>query len=373
MKIKIILGIIIVILIILVAAFYKPVPKETIKIGAILPLTGSNSIYGDLSKKGVDIAVEEINKKGINGKKLEIVYQDSESKAETAVQVFNSLRNIQNINIFLTEVSSVALAISPLANENKVIQMDVGATTPKYTSKDDYTFRTAINSQYFAEAMSRKLLEIGIDNIGVLYINNDWGVGYKEKFEKNFNKENIVIEQSFEPNATDFRTQLTKIKAKNPEAILLISQLKETPRLLKQTTELNIKIPIYSDVYSIESKDVIDSAGSAAEGIIYIAPKFDTERTDSVFVNYKDKYFEKFKEIPESLSAQAYDAVKVLAQALKKCGNDVDTDCIKNELYKIQDFDGVSGKITFDEYGEVEDKPVQLKQIKNGQFVPYEE
>jgi len=372
---QIIIGIIIIIVIIvLVIIFYKPTSKETIKIGAILPLSGSNSVYGELSRRGIDIAVEEINANGeVDSDVLKVIYEDSQSKSEPAIAAFNKLVSIDNVKIVLTEVSSVALAISPLANENKVIQMDIGSTTPKYASKDDYTFRTSINAYFFAEAMSRKLLDKDIKKLAILYINNDWGIGYKDKFKESFIKEGeILIEENFLPDSLDFRTQITKIKEKNFPAMLLISHIKETSRLLNQIKELGLNVSIYSDVYSVENQEIIDIAKEAAEGIIYIAPKFDTERKDRTFQDYKEAYQKKFNEIPESLSAQAYDAIKILVKAIKQCNYSDNTTCLKDELYKVKNFSGVSGNITFNKYGEIEDKPVMFKIIKNGEFVPYE-
>ncbi len=367
--------IVIIIIIILVIVFYKPASKETIKIGAILPLSGSNSVYGELSKKGIDIAIEEINaNEGANSEVLKVIYEDSQSKSESAIAAFNKLTSIDNVKIVLTEVSSVALVISPLANENKIIQMDVGSTTPKYVSKGDYTFRTSINAYFFAEAMSRKLLDKDIKKLAILYINNDWGIGYKDKFKESFTKEGeILIEESFLPDSLDFRTQITKIKDKNSPVILLISHTKETSRLLNQIKELGLNVSIYSDVYSVENQEIIDIAGEAAEGIIYIAPEFNTERKDNIFQDYKKTYQEKFNEIPESLSAQAYDAIKILAKAIKQCNYSDNTTCLRDELYKIKNFNGVSGNITFSEYGEIKDKPIMFKMIRNGEFIPHEE
>jgi branched-chain amino acid transport system substrate-binding protein len=212
---------------------------------------------------------------------------------------------------------------------------------------------------------------LGYKEIAVLYINNEWGVGLKDVFEKEFENlgGKILISEGFEQDAKDFRTQLIKIKAKNPRVIFIPVYYIEAGLILKQAEELGIKAQFLSGD-SIEKPEFIEIAGELAKGIIFGAPTYDPESRESLIKNFVDKYQSKFGREPAVVAAHAYDATNIIALTLEKC--EENATCIKDELYKIKDFPGVSGKTSFDKNGDAI-KEILLKTVKNGQFVPYEE
>jgi branched-chain amino acid transport system substrate-binding protein len=212
---------------------------------------------------------------------------------------------------------------------------------------------------------------LGYKEIAVLYINNEWGVGLKDVFEKEFENlgGKILISEGFEQDAKDFRTQLIKIKAKNPKVIFIPVYYIEAGLILKQAKELGIKAQFLSGD-SIEKPEFIEIAGELAEGIIFGAPTYDPESKESLIKNFVDKYQSKFGKKPTVVAAHAYDATNIIALTLEKC--EENATCIKDELYKIKDFPGVSGKTSFDKNGDAI-KEILLKTVKNGQFVLYEE
>jgi len=99
---------------------------------------------------------------------------------------------------------------------------------------------------------------------------------------------------------------------------------------------------------------------------------YNTNRTDSTFEEFNDRFLEKYGEISDPLSAQAYDGLLVLVYAMSQCENSLNTDYIKNKLYELENFQGVIGSISFDQNGEVQERPIIVKTVKNGQFMPYE-
>ena len=117
-----------------------PQEIKPIKIGAIMPLSGAAALYGELSRKGLDLAETEINTQGgINGRPIKLIYEDDKGLPADAVTAFNKLKDIDGIKFVVSEMSSIALAIAPLANENQILQMDASATTPDYTSVGDFS------------------------------------------------------------------------------------------------------------------------------------------------------------------------------------------------------------------------------------------
>lgn len=374
---KIVISIIIAIAVIAVGYLvYKkstePVLKEVIKIGAIYQLTGGGADWGDRAIKGLYIAADEINKNGgIYGKPVEIILEDSRSNAKDAVTAMNKLVTIENVKIVLSQQSPVVVALSPIANKNKIILIDTGSVTTAYITPDDYTFRTSYGAPYFAKSIISILNKESINSIGVLYVNNDYGLGMLNTYKELFKGK--IVAESFSPEDTDFRTQILKIKIADPEVIIYSSNPKQAGVLLKQIKELGLKKPIYTDVYAIEYPLVLDIAGDAAEDVIYISQYYNTNRTDKVFQEFNNEFVNKYNEISNALSAQTYDGLMVLAYVMKQCKNPLNTDCIKDKLYKLENFQGAIGSISFDRNGEVKERPVTVKTVKNGEFVPYEE
>ncbi len=350
----------------------KSQKEGVIKIGAIYQLTGGGADWGDRAIKGLNIAADEINKTGgIKGKFVEVILEDSQSNAKDAVTAMNKLIAIENIKVVLSQQSPVVVSLSPIANNNKIVLVDTGSVTPVYITPGDYTFRTSYGAPYFAKSITSVLNKKGVRSMGILYVNNDYGVGmlntYKEMFKGR------IVAESFGQDDTDFRTQIQKVKTANPEIIIYSADPKQAGVLLKQLKEFGLEKPIYTDVYAIEYSSILEVAGEAAEGVIYVSQYYDTDRTDKVFQKFNNEFVDRYNKNSNALSAQTYDALMILAYVMKQCKDPLDTDCIKDKLYKLEDFPGVIGSISFDKNGEIKERPIIVKTIKNGQFVPYEE
>ncbi len=339
----------------------------TIKVGAILQLSGGDAQYGEWSRKGIDIAVDEINMQGgIDGRKLEVDYEDSMSQATAAVSAFRKLRDLENVSAILTQASVVTLALAPLSNKEKVVQMDVGSVTPKYRTENDFTFRTAVTALQLAESQARIIAGRNITEIGYLYVNDDYGIGMHDVFKKTYESlgGKIAAEEAFSSADTDFRTQLAKIKEKNLSAVVFVNRLDKSGTLLRQARESGIEAQIFTDVYGVESQQTLTIAGEAAEGVLYVAPAFDVNASKAS-MEFVSLFRERYKTTPVQLSAQAYDGTKAVAYAMRGC---IDTECMMKNLDKT-DFDGASGRIRFDSAGELIGGRTELKTIRNGAFV----
>jgi branched-chain amino acid transport system substrate-binding protein len=365
--------IVVIIIIVAVVVFYKPTPKEPIKIGAILQLSGAGALYGEYAKRGIDLAVEEINSgNGVNGRKIKIIYEDSQNEPTLAISAFRKLKDVDKVKFIISEGSRVALALISLSNQEKIIQMEIGSITQKYRVENDFTFRTAITALQLATHEAGTVISRNIKKVALLYVGDDYGYGMMDVFKKAYNDlgGEIIAEETFLQTDKDFRTQLFKIKTANPSALIICTRLEQTGLILKQIKEIGLISQIFTDVNTIESQQVINTARGTAEGVIYVASKFDPNEND-VSKKYFQKFQEEYKISPEEIGAQSYDGLFAIVLAIKECP-DLDTSCVKNNLNKIE-FDGVFGKIKFDSAGDVVDRSVILKTIKNGEFVPYEE
>lgn len=376
--IKLVIGIIVVVTIVTVSYFVskgpgQPALTEPIKIGAIYQLTGSGAQWGEQAIQGINIAVEEVNSRGgVNGRLIEVIYEDSESIAKGGVNAMHKLINTGDVKIVLAQQSPVVVALSPLANDNKVVLMDTGSTTPAYISPNDFTFRVSYSASHFAKRISDFLNKKDIKKLGLLYTQDDYGIGMLDSYKKFFSGE-IVVAESFLPEDTDFRTQIQKVKNATPQAVVLVASPQQSGILLKQAMELSLNVSIYSDTYTIAYPNVLENAGGTAEGVIFAEQEYDINRTDSVFANFNKRFRDKYGTDSNPLSAQAYDGFNIVMRAVEICKSSDNTECIKSELFKLEEFPGVVGLITFDQNGEVLSRPTVLKVVKNGQFVRYEE
>ena len=345
--------------------------EKVIKIGVITPLTGGAAKYGEDLKRGYDLAVEEINGKGgVNGSKIKLIYEDSEAQPPKAVSAARKLIDRDKVVTILGCFgSSATLAVAPIAENKKVVLLSSASSSPKVTDAGDYIFRNEISDRYGAKETARLFFDLGFRKIGVLFINNDFGIDFCDVVQKTYNELDgtVTAAETFEQDAKDFRTQLVKIKESNPEAILIVSY-KEAILILKQMRELGIKKQILSTAL-FEDPEILEKVGDIAEGTIYTYyGTFDPQSQDVRIREFIKNFRERYGVDPEYYAPIGYDAVKILALAIEKGG--FKSEQIKNALYQIKDFPGLSGTTSFDENGDVI-KPVVLKTVRKGTFTYY--
>lgn len=343
--------------------------ENVIRIGAILPLTGSAARYGTWIQEALEIGKEEINSTGgINGKKLDIIYEDDQADPKIAANAMQKLASIDKVPIvFGSWASSCVLSQAPIGERTHTVIIGE-AISPKIRDAGDYVFRIQPDARYYI----RKLVpfvynELEMKKVCIFYVNNDFGLDQAKVFEAEFSKldGNILSSEAFEQGATDFKTELIKIRARKPEAIFCPAYT-EIAIILKQARELGMKQQFFGSV-PFENIDIVEAAGEAAEGVIY-PHHFDSEAENELTRRYQQAYMKKYGRRSEGFAALAYDAVRIIANVLEKCAND--TECIKTELYDINDFPGVTGMTTFDDRGDVV-KPIVIKTVRNAKFEKY--
>lgn len=338
-------------------------------IGTDFALSGNMARYGTWAANGAALAADELNEQGgVQGHQLRLSYEDNKGETALAVAAYQKLRSLTKTKYVLTFLSSVALAVSPLANKDRVIQMDVSATTPRYSTPDDYTFRTAVSASglaaYAAEAI---FTQLQITRLGVLYIEAEFGQGMADAFCAHYRGE-IALRDSFPREGTDFRVQLLKVKKAGVDNVWFVGHLYESGILLRQAKELGLKVQFFTDMYSVEGPEFLETAKDAANGVIYFSVSFDAANRDPAVAAFVRHYRERFGETPTYFAAQAYDGVYALARGLNSCPLQ-DTNCVRQSLNTVS-FAGASGQITFDRFGDVK-KEFSIKMVKNKQFVPY--
>lgn len=347
--------------------------KASVKIGAILPLTGDIAEYGRRCRDGIDLAVEHVNGSGgIAGGPIEVIYEDSRGLPRDGVSAIQKLINVDRVAVIVGAVSSsVTLAVEPIATRNKVILFSPASSSPKLTGISQYFFRNWPSDVYEATVLAEFVRStLDLESVAVLYVNNDYGIGLKDEFARRFAELGgaINVSETYAQSATDFRTQLAKIKATTPEGIYLAGYHREMALATKQIRELGIPAQILGDAdYGVE--ELLDIAGSAAEGAIYSMPEYDSEAGSDAVLAFSAAFKKRYGRSPSIFEANAYDAIRILCEAIEAC--DVNTDCIAEHIASLSSYQGASGDISFGESREVI-KPVTIKTVRNGQFVSYE-
>lgn len=351
----------------------QPRPEKIVKIGAVLPLTGDAAKYGQAAKKGIDLALEEINAKGgIRGTKLRIIYEDSQGLPKEAVSALQKLISINKVLAVIGDLlSSNTLAMAPLANREKVVLLSPTSSAPEITLAGDYIFRNCASDTFEGTIMAEYAYDqLGLHRVAIIYINNAYGVGILEVFKKTFLAKGgkVVLEEAFQQSATDFRTQLAKIKAAKPQAVYIVGY-RELGLLLKQAFELGIKTQFLSTVM-FEDPEILKIAGNAAEGVIYSARSYDPKLRTKPIERFVSAFRQKYHETPDIFAGLSYDAMRILGLAMERGG--FSSNQIKDALYQIKDYPGVAGKTTFDQNGDVI-QPATVKTVKRGNFVYLQE
>ena len=344
-------------------------PKGDIKIGAVLPMTGTAAGYGKWMQRGIDLAVEDINKAGgINGRKLRAITEDSKSDNTAGVNAATKLIDVDKVLAIVTGLTGVTQAIIPVTEKSKVL-LFTAATAPGLTEQGKYVFRNATNMQNEVDRMIKACTgELNLKKVAIIYVNNPVGVWFNGYFKKAFEAAGgqVCAAESFQPDAADFRTQIQKIKATNPEA-LYIQGYKQNGLVMKQAWQLGLRCR-FLGATDMELPDVLKTAGAAAEGTIYTKAAFDPNAGTGDVAAFTAKYKELYGEEPESFGATTYDAVRIIAGALSKAGTDPDK--VKAYILAIKDYPGVSGQTSFMPNGDVQ-KPVDLRQIKDGKYIEF--
>ncbi|MBM4305213.1 MAG: hypothetical protein FJ115_00165 [Deltaproteobacteria bacterium] len=342
---------------------------EVVKIGFIGPLTGPAASYGIAQRNGIMLAAEEINGgDGVSGKKIDVVFEDSQMDPNKAISAIKKLIDIDKVTAVIGETTTAGtLAIAETANRTKTVLLSPSASGAKITEAGDFVFRISPSDSFQAIMASKFVYEMGLKKGAVVFTNDDWGGGLQKEFQSNFNKlgGTILAAEGCTPGTKDFRTQLVKIKSLRPDFIYIPLHPDESAIFLRQIKELKVPGQIVgADNFS--EKAILKAAGAAAEGVIFTMP---TEPSGEVYKNFSNKYKAKFNEEPSYNSAAGYDSLNILVDAIKRSG--FSGEKIKNALYEKKDYKGASGIIGFDQNGDVITKTFEIIQIKNGHYIPY--
>jgi branched-chain amino acid transport system substrate-binding protein len=349
--------------------------SKTVQIGAVISETGAAASYGGRVKKGMDLAVEEINAAGgLNGKSLELVYRDDATNPEVGRQVTQELIDEVGVGAIIGAVSSaVTVAIAPICESERVILLSPTASTPDITQAGYYIFRIYPSDILEGTAMANFARDLGIERMAIFAVDNEFGNGLKDvfagEFESRFRK--IVKSVSFkEGEAADLTAEFEELKKEKPDGIYIVAYVEDVAAIVQQVRDAGLNAIILT-TSSVSDADLVDLVGAAADNIVFPrASTFEFDSKEPDVQQFVQAYRKKYGENPDDFAAHGYDAVKVLLEGMQK-GKSTHPDNVKVGLLAVSDYDGPSGRVAFDEHGDIIQYP-RLFVIRQGRAIPYD-
>lgn len=350
----------------------KSVDGEFIKIGAYLPITGDSATFGQGTKTGMDLAVEKINAGGgVLGKKLKIIYEDTQGKTDQAAQAAQKLINQDNVLFVLGEViSSNSLAVAPICQEAKVPMISPSSTNPKVTQVGDYIFRVCFTDDFQGEVIARFAAEELKKSKAALLIDqsSDYSKGLSDAFKRTFQAKGgtIVAEEYYTQGDSDFASVLNKLKGSSPDVLVVPGYYKDVGLIASQAKQQGLDVPMLGGD-GWDSPSLTELGGAAINGS-YFSTHYDSQSKEPMVVEFVAAFKKVAGNEPDSLSAMGYDAVMVMADAMKRAGK-LDRQAMRDALASTKDFPGLTGSITINANRDA-DKAAVIQEIRDGKLVP---
>lgn len=357
--------------------------QESLKVGFNIPLTGDIPKVGESSKFAAEMMKEQINgaggvKIGDKTYKLDFIYEDNESKAESATAVALKLITQNGVLALIGPQSSKqAIPAGEVANANETPMISPWSTNPQTTLDRPYVFRACFLDPFQGPVAANFVTEeFGAKKAAVLYdIASDYPKGLAEYFKQSFEKlhgpGSVVAFETFTTKDKDFSAQLTKIVKSGADVLFTPQYYDEVPLIVKQARELGWNKPIMgSDSWG--SAELMTLCGEACHGY-YFTTHYAAAGAVGATKEFIDAYNAKYGYVPDDVAALTWDAIGLLVMAMQNTGGltgklDKDREAIKDQLAQIKDFEGITGKMTFNESGDPTKCAVVVKISDTGEF-----
>jgi branched-chain amino acid transport system substrate-binding protein len=364
--------------------------SDELVVGEYGSLTGNDATFGQSTKSGVEVALADLVAKQqgmIGGLKVRVQVEDDQSKAEEAATAVQKLINQDRVIAVIGEVaSSRSLAAAPICQNAGVPMISPSSTNPKVTQVGDYIFRMCFLDEFQGAVMARFTADsLKLKKVAILKDNkSDYSVGLAQFFTDEYKRlgGQVVVEQVYSSGDQDFRAQLTSIKAKNPQGVVIPGYYTEAGLIARQARELGLKQPLIGGD-GWESEKLIEIGGDALNGAYY-SNHWALDQPLPRLQEFLTKYRAKFNGDPDAIGGLAYDAANVLFQSLgqlatqdpasfKALGSSkAGTPERKAAEQKLRDliaatrnYDGVTGTITLDQNRNAS-KPAVIIAIEGG-------
>jgi branched-chain amino acid transport system substrate-binding protein len=357
--------------------------KETIKIGAILGVTGPAANLGGPEARTLEMLVQEVNKKGgIKGKPVELIVKDSSASPEKAISFAKQLIDEDKVFAIIgPSTSGETMKIKTLAEDGKTILLSCAAAEAIVKPVGKYVFKTPQNDSHAVRKIYEHMKTAGIVKIGVVSSNTGFGKAGKEQLEKLAPEYGITIvaNEVYDKEATDLTAVVTKLKAAGVQAFVNWSIEPAQAIVIKNARQIGLEIPIFQS-HGFGNIQYVKAAGAAAEGVIFPAGRLlvaeslpAANKQKAVLTKYKKDYEARTHEDASTFGGHAYDAFMILVKAIETAG--LDKEKVRTAIEDTQGFVGTAGVFNFSaqDHNGLTIDAFEMLTVKNGKFVPYVE
>jgi branched-chain amino acid transport system substrate-binding protein len=352
---------------------------ETIKVGAILAVTGPASFLGAPESKTLEMVVAEINGKGgVGGKQIELIVKDSGASPEKAISFAKQLIEEEKVFAIIgPSTSGETMKIKAIMEEGKTPLLSCAAAEVIVNPVARYVFKTPQKDSFAVKKIYGQMQKMGLKKIGVVAGNTGFGkAGMKQL--KDIAPEfglDVVIAEVYDKKATDLTAVVTKLKGAGVEAVVNWSIVPAQAIVPKNMKQIGLDVPLFQS-HGFGNIKYVEAAGEAAEGIIFPAGRLlvadvlpDDNPQKAVLMKYKSDYESKYGESASTFGGHAYDAIMILVQALEKAG--ADKEKVRDAVETMQGFVGTGGVFNFtaEDHNGLGMDSFEMLTVKGGKFV----
>jgi branched-chain amino acid transport system substrate-binding protein len=353
----------------------------TIKVGAILAVTGPLSFLGAPEAKTLEMLVEDINARGgWGGSKVELVIKDSGGSPEKAIDFARQLIEQEKVFAIIgPSTSGETMAIKNIAEEGKTILLSCAAAEMIVNPVAKYVFKTPQKDSFAADRIFEQMKKMGITRVGVLSSNSVFGRAGKEWLERLAPRHGvrIVASRVYDMAATDLTSEVAKLKAAKVQAIVNWSVEPAQAVVIKNARRMGLNVPIFQS-HGFGNINYVKAAGPAAEGVIFPAGRLlvadalpDKDPQKALLLSYKHAYEAKYKEDASSFGGFAYDAMLILERGVREGGGDREK--VRSAIENIKGLIGTAGIFTMSptDHNGLDRNAFEMLTVKDGKFVVF--
>jgi branched-chain amino acid transport system substrate-binding protein len=344
--------------------------QDPIKIGETMPLTGTFAEYGGAIHTAIVMAAEEVNQAGgINGRRLEVLAEDTQADPKSAVAAALKLITVDKVPVILTSFTGQTLPQIPVADEHQVV-IFANSSLPTTASKSPWAFNTFVSTPHQTQMVTEfAIKELGYKRFVAIACSAEQCRESLNRLEQTAKAEGVEVAatEMYDPNQSDFRTSLAKLQGTRADAMLLLGTGgKAEGLILKQMAEMGYRIQVLGQGPSIEGPDVKAIAGDAANGVIYASS--DLDLTNPTTARFVEGFKGRLGKEPDFGQVLFYDTTHVLAKVLAKTGTE--PTAIREGLLQSGPQRGAAGEFLITPDRTAEWKTI-IKVMRDGNYVAY--
>ncbi len=339
--------------------------NDEVQLGLVLPLSGSRASIGQDARNGAELADSELKAEG-GTCSLNLKFEDSAGEPAKGVSAFQSLAS-QDIRFIITQNSNISMATSGIANTRQIIQLAISTTVDRYSTPDDFTFRTNGSTLYEAKTLAEFVKShagASSRKVALLTMADEYPTTLHAKLLPMLQESalDVVFDKDFLPAETDYRSFASRIGLLKPDFVFCLGYQTQCGLFVKQLSQSEYHPRFILVNTPVNNREFFEMARESAEGIRVSYIKVNSQHPAA------SKFKEKYGHAPNLFSANAYDAVLLAGKAFSACHCHPDVSCLRKALASIRDYEGLSGKKSFDPVtGDMQDE-YEMLIARNGAF-----